>query len=858
MSIQSAVAARRVLRDCPSERRELRKQALPETSAVQENPTADCRALRGQASRQNSPLSFRDVQSAVHRNLRLFLTIVGTLLGACLLYCLIAPNEYEATARVVLRGAPVSVLTLDRGEGTSGSFASGQVQLETLADVFRSDQLAWDVVTRLALYKAPGSMGSFPLKFPAFDPGQPSPDAKAWLLDKFQRDLTVQTIPRTLVLEIRFRSHDAALSAAVVNAILAAYQQRDTDARLEATRNATTWLGAQLGELKTRADSDDRKLAEFQRQHGILDTPETLGNGHTGEVDALSRELVNAITDRIMREAEYRAAASGDPELVVASDPRLQASGNFASPLLQQLHSRRSDLEQEQAQLRIEHGPNFPRVVEIRSQMQDLDAQIKAEDAELIKRFRGAWKTAADREQLLRKSLSDATSAGLKVNEEALKYTVMRQEANANHDVYLRVSQQAEEASLAAGSRSSELSVIDFARQPVKPVSPDLLVDMPITLFVSLWLALAAVLMRESFQIKATQSAVMFLLVGATAVVGRAQAPTPSTSGLPTGVARIPQSAETKSQPNAREAPAVWGNPQTASLAGVPPGAAAPAGMPMAALIGPGDLLEVSEAHTQDMRASVRVSETGAVTLTLAGVVHVGGLDETAAALAIDAALIQRGMLLHPQVTVLVTAYAGQDVSVLGEVTRPGIYSYTVHHRLLDLISSASGLGPNAGRLVTIAHRDDKTTHPVVLDPAGTDTTGDHNPELLPGDTVQVSRAGLVYVVGDVIRPGGFPVDPAQTATLVQVLSLAWGPGQNAALTKAVLIREEQGSRTVTTLNLKRMLRGLDPDIPIRDRDIVFVPDSMAKNLWNRTMESVIQSAAGVSIYAGLVYSQRF
>ncbi|MGA7243012.1 MAG: hypothetical protein WBX19_07505, partial [Terracidiphilus sp.] len=76
--------------------------------------------------------------------------------------------------------------------------------------------------------------------------------------------------------------------------------------------------------------------------------------------------------------------------------------------------------------------------------------------------------------------------------------------------------------------------------------------------------------------------------------------------------------------------------------------------------------------------------------------------------------------------------------------------------------------------------------------------------------------------------------------------------------TKAVLIREQQGSRTIATLNLKRMMRGLDPDIPIRDRDILFVPGSMAKNLWNRTMESVIQSAAGVSIYAGMVYSQRF
>ena len=281
--------------------------------------------------------------------------------------------------------------------------------------------------------------------------------------------------------------------------------------------------------------------------------------------------------------------------------------------------------------------------------------------------------------------------------------------------------------------------------------------------------------------------------------------------------------------------------------------------MVMAAPIGPGDLLEVSEAHTPEMRASVRVSATGTVTLVLAGEVYVGGMDETSAAHAIETALIERGMLLHPQVTVLVTAYAGQDVSVLGEVARPGIYSYTVHHRLLDLISSASGLSPNAGRLVTIAHRDDaKPVQSVALDPAGTDTTSDHNPELLPGDTVQVSRAGLVYVVGDVVRPGGFPVDPVQTTTVVQVVTLAWGPGQNAALTKAVLIREQQGSRTITTLNLKRMLRGLDPDIPIRDRDIVFVPDSMAKNLWNRTMESVIQSAAGVSIYAGMVYSQRF
>jgi polysaccharide export outer membrane protein len=279
----------------------------------------------------------------------------------------------------------------------------------------------------------------------------------------------------------------------------------------------------------------------------------------------------------------------------------------------------------------------------------------------------------------------------------------------------------------------------------------------------------------------------------------------------------------------------------------------------MPAPIAPGDFLDVSEFHTPEFHSQVRVTPGGAVELPMIHEVKIGGLDEQGAARAIEAALVAQGMLLHPQVSVLVLTYAGQDVSVLGEVVRPGVYPYTLHHRLLDLISAASGLTPNAGRLVNIFHRTDpKTPHPVVLDPGGTDTALDHNPELAPGDTVQVSRAGLVFVVGDVQRPGGFPVDPAQGLTVVQALSLAWGPTQNAATSKAILIREQKGGRTLTSLNLNRMLHGQEPDQPVRDRDILYVPDSTAKNLWNRAMESAIQSAIGVTIYAGLVYSQRF
>ncbi len=700
----------------------------------------------------------------------------------------------------------------------------------------------------------------------------------------------METVPRTLLVRIRFRSRDAALSAAVVNALIRAYGDQDRESQVQATEQASAWLDGQLKELKARVEQDDRRLAEFESAHGILSTPETLANGQPSEaeqsptaleIDELGRQLVAATTDRILCEAEYRAAAQGDPEMVIAADPRLQAeSSSFPTGLLQQIRSQGSGLEEEQAQLSAEHGPNFSRVVEIDRELQDLSRQKKAEDAKLVERFRVNWQTAAEREQLVRKSLEEATSEGMKLNQAATEYAAMRQEADSSHELYMRVLERVEEAGLSAGIHASDISVVDYARQPVKPAAPDLPLYMVITFFAGLWLAVGGALMMESMHPSGAVSAAVLLVALAAGALAHAQAPTPSTSGLPTGVASFPQTQETKSLPNPKEAPPVWTSQAGTVQAGAPPLSVPQSALPMPAPIGPGDFLEVSEYHTPEFHSLVRVSEEGTVTLPMIGEIKVSGMDELHAAHAVEAALLAKGMLLHPLVTVLVTAYAGQDVSVLGEVGRPGVYPYTYHHRLLDLISAASGLTPNAGRLVNVFHASDpKTPHAVVLDPSGTDTgsnhdpetphavvlnpreteiSSDHNPELLPGDTVQVSRAGLVYVVGDVIRPGGFPVDPVQGLTVVQALALAWGPSQNAALTKALLIREQNDGRTITVLNLKRLLHGQDPDQLVRDRDIIYVPDSVAKNLVNRTLESAIQSTIGVTIYSALVYSQRY
>ena len=103
----------------------------------------------------------------MRRRWRLAGSILAGLLLLCLIYCLVAPNEYEATARVEMRTSPASALHLDSTDAApSASILSAPIALETMADIFRSDRLAWNAITELKLYKAQGFQGSFARKFP--------------------------------------------------------------------------------------------------------------------------------------------------------------------------------------------------------------------------------------------------------------------------------------------------------------------------------------------------------------------------------------------------------------------------------------------------------------------------------------------------------------------------------------------------------------------------------------------------------------------------------------------------------------------------------------------------------------------
>jgi polysaccharide export outer membrane protein len=267
--------------------------------------------------------------------------------------------------------------------------------------------------------------------------------------------------------------------------------------------------------------------------------------------------------------------------------------------------------------------------------------------------------------------------------------------------------------------------------------------------------------------------------------------------------------------------------------------------------IGNGDLLEVnvySIYGAPDLSQKLRVSDTGDVSLPLVGRIHVAGLTAQEAQTSIERRFQDGEFVKHPHVAVFIAEYATQGVSVLGEVAKPGVYPITAPRTLYDLISLAGGLTANAGKLVTITHRNDPEEVKVLF--SNSTDPAKQNVSIFPGDTIIVAKAGIVYVVGDVGKPGGFAVDNRGTLTVLQAIALAEGTKPNAALNAAKLIRRTAaGELSEVSIPLKKIMSAKAPDLPLRVDDIVFVPSSTAKGAAKRSLEAIVQVATGLAIY---------
>jgi polysaccharide biosynthesis/export protein len=268
-------------------------------------------------------------------------------------------------------------------------------------------------------------------------------------------------------------------------------------------------------------------------------------------------------------------------------------------------------------------------------------------------------------------------------------------------------------------------------------------------------------------------------------------------------------------------------------------------------LIGRGDLLHVTVLREADLERRVRVRDSGDVNLPLIGDVHVAGLDPGAAADAIAVKYRDGNFLKHPDVAVFVEEYATQPVSVLGQVAKPGTYQITTARTLLDLLAMAGGLTELADRHIMVEHAAGaKQREERVFLSNHADDALMANVMIEPGDTILVPKAGIVYVLGDVGRPGGYAMQNESRLTVLEALAMAAGVNRTADEKRARVIHNDNGQYDEEDLPLREIEKGEAPDELLQANDVIYIPFSFAKNVVMGT-SAIMASTTSALIYAG-------
>ncbi len=288
---------------------------------------------------------------------------------------------------------------------------------------------------------------------------------------------------------------------------------------------------------------------------------------------------------------------------------------------------------------------------------------------------------------------------------------------------------------------------------------------------------------------------------------------------------------------------------------------------PSAYTLGPEDQLSVHVVDLDDISDKpVRIDPNGYLELPLVGRIHAAGLtvEQLRAALARQAAKY----IDSPQITINVLEYRSQPVSILGEVNNPGLHQLQGPTHLINVISLAGGLKPDAGQTLTITREREQGMLPLPgthLDVSGEysithvqlntlvdGTDPSANIELRAHDVIAVSRAEMVYVVGEVKKAGAISLNSEDGMTITQALSLAEGTGPGAAPHKARILRAVDGrasNQHEVPVDLSKIMSGRAPDVQLHPNDVLFVPDNIPASAMKRATEAAIQMATGVMIY---------
>jgi polysaccharide biosynthesis transport protein len=453
---------------------------------------------------QSPDLELRDLVVLLRKRKAVILAALAVGVALAALYVLCAPRKYTATATIEINKSSQNSLGLPDLSGIASTLGDpDQMNLDLLTEqaVIMSDSTALRVIEALKLNAAPGGTPLAHRLAPKSEAGLPlerAPRRRQQLLTAFKSGLKVDLLKGTRLLEIHYTDTDPDRATAIANTVIDVYINEYTQARYQASSKVSAWLTGQLADLKDRVEQSQAKVDAFQRESGL--TGMTFSASADGTRDGLAelsssadnvplerlielnRDLTNAEVSRIAKEAIYRMTETQDPDVVLGIGTSTLASGlGLDSPvsagsqdltLLHQLRQQRAQVQVQLAADGTKLGARNPRMIQLEKEAATLDAQIRSELERIRARAKNDLDLATLAENGIRRQVAAQEQTVNKVTEKADQLVLLQQEALSSRAIYQDLYTKLEEASVAAGIKASNITLVDPARSPADPSSP--------------------------------------------------------------------------------------------------------------------------------------------------------------------------------------------------------------------------------------------------------------------------------------------------------------------------------------------------------------------------------------------------
>jgi polysaccharide biosynthesis transport protein len=430
-------------------------------------------------------VEWRRIHRILRRHWKVSLWFALGLEAVILIVVLALHNTYEAHSTLEI--APAVNETVSIHDSVSPISASQQDYLDTQCEILRSDYMALKVIHDLKLdqnsiFYSPSwlARGLNRMAFLRPRPSAPGDSERVEdLLKTFRRGLSVNQIKNSRLVDVAFSSTDPKLSAAINQTLVEKYLDDAHRSKYESTLKAAESLSPELNDLKQSVDKANKDLTDFQRTHeGAELVPGATPSGDaaadtTGQAMAsnpiavrvaqLNQQLTASIADRLQQQSNVRLIDQGRTDVL----PQMKDN-----QLIQELTKRLVDGRAQLAQALAVYGGNNPQVRKLQQQAEELNTQLNAERARIAEQLKSSYRSAQIREELLRKQLRDMKGQLDASNENAVKFDLLRREAQAHSNLYLATSSRIKEMAVAGSLASNNIRILDNAQPPGRPSGP--------------------------------------------------------------------------------------------------------------------------------------------------------------------------------------------------------------------------------------------------------------------------------------------------------------------------------------------------------------------------------------------------